>query len=63
MKFHNGEPFDAAAVKFSIERMLNPQQAAPGRTSIATIDHVEVVDPLTGQRHHQDARSRSCRCG
>ena len=47
MKFHNGEPFDAAAVKFSIERMLNPQQAAPGRTSIATIDHVEVVDPLT----------------
>ncbi len=47
VKFHNGEPFDAEAVKFSIERMLNPQQAAPGRTSIATIDHVEVVDPLT----------------
>jgi len=47
VKFHNGEPFDAAAVKFSIERMLNPQQAAPGRTSIATIDHVDVVDPYT----------------
>ncbi len=47
VKFHNGEPFDAAAVKFSIERMLNPKQAAPGRTSIATIDRVEVVDPLT----------------
>jgi peptide/nickel transport system substrate-binding protein len=47
IKFHNGEPFDASAVKFSIERMLNPKQAAPGRTSIATIDHVEIVDPFT----------------
>ena len=47
VKFHNGEPFDAAAVKFSIERMLNPKQGAPGRTSIATIDHVDVVDPYT----------------
>jgi peptide/nickel transport system substrate-binding protein len=47
VKFHNGEPFDAAAVKFSVERMLDPKQAAPGRTSIATIDRVEVVDPFT----------------
>jgi peptide/nickel transport system substrate-binding protein len=47
VKFHNGEPFDAAAVKFSIERMLDPKQGAPGRTSIATIDHVDVVDPYT----------------
>jgi len=47
VKFHNGEPFDAAAVKFSVERMLNPKQGAPGRTSIATIDHVDVVDAYT----------------
>jgi peptide/nickel transport system substrate-binding protein len=47
VKFHNGEPFDAAAVKFSVERMLDPKQGAPGRTSIATIDHVDVVDPYT----------------
>ncbi len=47
VKFHNGEPFDAAAVKFSVERMLNPKQAAPGRTSIATIDHVDIADTYT----------------
>src|SRR5437867_11972433 len=47
VKFHNGEPLDAAAVKFSIERVLNPKQGAPGRTSVATIDHVDVVDPYT----------------
>jgi peptide/nickel transport system substrate-binding protein len=47
VKFHNGEPFDAAAVKFSVERMLDPKQGAPGRTSIATIDRVDVVDPYT----------------
>ena len=47
VKFHNGEPFEAAAVKFSVERMLNPKQAAPGRTSIATIDHVDIVDAYT----------------
>ena len=47
VKFHNGEPFDAAAVKFSVERMLDPKQGAPGRTSIATIDHVDVIDPYT----------------
>src|SRR5256884_2685068 len=47
IKYHNGEPLDAAAVKYSIERMLNPKQGAPGRTSIATIDHVDVVDAST----------------
>src|SRR5216117_580470 len=47
IKFHNGDPLDAAAVKYSIERMLNTKQGAPGRTSIATIDHVDVVDPYT----------------
>ncbi len=44
--FHDGEPFDAAAVKYTMERDLN----LPGsyrRGEIGMIDHVEVVDPLT----------------
>ncbi len=46
VKFHDGEPFDAEAAKFSIERHMN----FPGsfrKPELATVDHVDVVDPLT----------------
>lgn len=45
--FHNGEPFDAEAVKFSLERVLNPDNNAPTISYIRTISSVEVVDPMT----------------
>jgi peptide/nickel transport system substrate-binding protein len=46
VKFHDGEPFDAEAAKFSLERHLN----LPGsfrKPELASLDHVDVVDPLT----------------
>src|SRR5919107_1637395 len=46
VKFHDGEPLDAEAAKFSLERHLN----TPGsfrRPELAEIDNVQVVDPLT----------------
>jgi len=46
VQFHDGEPFDAAAVKFNLERHLK----LPGsqrRSEIAAIDGVDVIDNLT----------------
>jgi peptide/nickel transport system substrate-binding protein len=46
VKFHDGEPFDAAAAKFSLERHLS-MQGSFRRAEIAQIDAVSVVDPQT----------------
>jgi peptide/nickel transport system substrate-binding protein len=46
VKFHDGEPFDAEAAKFSLERHLT----LPGsfrKPELASVDHVDVIDPLT----------------
>jgi peptide/nickel transport system substrate-binding protein len=46
VSFQNGEPFDAAAVKFSLERHLT-MAGSFRRSEISTIDHIDIVDPAT----------------
>jgi peptide/nickel transport system substrate-binding protein len=47
VKFHNGEPFNAESVKFSFDRVLNPEQKSPIRGNFTWIKSVEIVDEHT----------------
>ncbi len=47
VKFHNGEPFGAEAVKFTLEWLLDPRNESHYRPRFAFIESIEVVDPLT----------------
>ncbi|HVJ54349.1 MAG TPA: ABC transporter substrate-binding protein [Aliidongia sp.] len=50
VRFQDGEPFDAEAVKFNLER----EMTLPGsrrRSEIAVLDHVEVTGPLAVTLH------------
>jgi peptide/nickel transport system substrate-binding protein len=51
IKFHNGEPVDAEAVRFSLERLIDPKNKLRGATAFAPLSHVEIVDPLTVRIH------------
>lgn len=45
--FHNGEPFDARSVKFSLEAYVAPETHYPGYGFVETITEVRLVDDLT----------------
>mgnify|MGYP001189100360 FL=1 len=45
--FHNGEEFNAEAVKFSLERVLDENQKSTQRGNISAISEVNILDPYT----------------
>lgn len=47
--FHNGEPFTAEAVKFTLDRILDPENSSPQFSHISAIEEVRVVDDFTVQ--------------
>src|SRR5262245_51110419 len=50
VKFHDGEAFDAAAAKYSLERHLN-MKGSFRKPEIASVDSIEVADPSTLKLH------------
>src|SRR5262249_33457898 len=47
VKSHHGRELKAAAVVFTLERVLDPKTGSPGRTALGPIEKVEAVDDLT----------------
>src|SRR6516225_8479193 len=46
VKFHDGEPFNAEAARYSLERHLN-MKGSFRKPEIGSVDKVEIVDPMT----------------
>jgi peptide/nickel transport system substrate-binding protein len=46
VKFHDGEPLNAEAAKYSLDRHLN-MKGSFRKSDLGSVDKVEVVDPLT----------------
>lgn len=51
VKFQDGTPFDANAVKKTFQRLLDPELAVPQANDFAMVKDVEVLDKYTVQFH------------
>jgi peptide/nickel transport system substrate-binding protein len=49
--FHNGEPVDSAAVKFTIDYFLQANTKSPQRPVFAWVKEVEIIDELSVRLH------------
>jgi len=47
VQFQDGTAFDAAAMKASLDRILDPREALPNRRYLEAVDRVEAPDPQT----------------
>ena len=57
VKFSDGEPFNAAAVKANFERIINPDKHLTRYTLYKNIDRIEAVDEYTVKFHLKEAFS------
>lgn len=55
VKFHDGTPFNAEAVKKNIERVMDPATKSAARTNIATISSVDVLGEFKVRLNLADA--------
>jgi peptide/nickel transport system substrate-binding protein len=47
VKFHNGRELTSSDVKYTYERIINPETASIAKSFFDPIDHVDATDPLT----------------
>ena len=58
--FHDGTPVDAAAVKFSIDRLMDPATKSGMRSFYEAVHSVEVLDPAAPCRSGSSSPTPSC---
>jgi peptide/nickel transport system substrate-binding protein len=54
VKWHDGQPFSSADVKFTLENIVNPNVKALFRSQLQGLERVETPDPLTARAVFKD---------